>query len=401
MIIKQYIKEFEAMGLGIFVHFGIYSVIGKGEWIRHYPETNHCMYEATAKSFRPDINWAENLVSAAKNAGAKYITLTARHHDGYSLYDTQGISDFDSPIYIGRDLVREFVNACHSENILPFFYHTLVDWHMPEYNEDFPKYLRYLRSSVEKLCTNYGKIGGIWFDGTWDKPDADWEQDTMYSMIRKHQPNAMIINNTGLDAQGALGHIELDSVTFERGCPQPINMSCSPKYIASEMCQVMNGHWGFALNDLNYKSTATIISEFAQCRRYGANYLLNVGPMENGAIRTIDRGILEILGQWVQLNEEALRFPRPTVLTVAEDSQDFVLQNQNCLYLFVMDPPDFTRQTTIRTICGSFSEKYCQAVWLDSHESLPFRQSSDKIEIEITPSSYGTILPVRIIKLCA
>lgn len=399
MIKKQYIEDFENFGFGIFVHFGIYSVIGKGEWIKNCPETNHDTYESTAKNFCPNQNWASELVSAAKTAGARYITLTARHHDGFSLYNTQGISDFDAQTILGRDLVREFIDACNTQNILPFFYHTLVDWHVPEYKNDFPKYLSYLRASVEKLCTNYGKIGGLWFDGTWDKPDADWEQDALYSMIRKHQPDAMIINNTGLDAQGALGHIELDSVTFERGRPKPINLESSPKYIASEMCQVMNGHWGYAANDLDYKSTHEIITELAQCRRYGANYLLNVGPMGNGYLRTIDRGILEILGQWVKLNDEAIRTPRPSGKTVLESNEDFILEGNGSLYCFVMDSPDFTQAAIKRTILCDSAEKITHAVMLDSNQELSIIQTGSTLEITIPPTLYGTILPVRIVKL--
>ena len=116
----------------------------------------------------------------------------------------------------------------------------------------------------------------------WDKLDEDWEEDTLYGTIRKYQPEAMIINNTGLQERGKLGHIELDSVTFERGKPQPINLSDSPKYIASEMCETMGDHWGYAKDDLNFKSPATIIEETADCRRYGANMLLNIGPKGDG-----------------------------------------------------------------------------------------------------------------------
>ena len=151
------------------------------------------------------------------------------------------------------------MDACRRQDIIPFFYHTLLDWHEESYRTDFREYLKYLRKSVELLCTNYGKIGGFWFDGMWDRLEDDWEEDALYGCIRKHQPDAMIINNTGLSALGALGHIELDSVTFERGKPQPLNMDGAPKYVASEMCQVFADHWGYAKEDLNYKSPADMI----------------------------------------------------------------------------------------------------------------------------------------------
>ena len=109
------------------------------------------------------------------------MTLTTRHHDGFSLYDTCGLNpEMDTVHTCGRDLVREFVDACHKYDIIPFFYHTLLDWVVESFENDFPTYLKYLRDSVEILCTNYGKIGGLWFDGMWSKPDADWEEDALY-----------------------------------------------------------------------------------------------------------------------------------------------------------------------------------------------------------------------------
>ena len=166
MIIKQYIKDFENLGFGMFVHFGLYSVLGKGEWAK----------KLLAISDEDIINWrktfirnglGDRLVTTAKRAGCKYITLTTRHHDGYSLYDTCGLNELDAPHTCGRDLVREFVDACRRQDIIPFFYHTLLDWHEESYRTDFKEYLKYLRKSVELLCTNYGKIGGLWFDGMW------------------------------------------------------------------------------------------------------------------------------------------------------------------------------------------------------------------------------------------
>ena len=174
MIIKQYIKEFEKLGFGMFVHFGLYSMLEKGEWAKLLHQIPDEEYDALAERFTPRQDWAPELVKLAKSAGCKYITLTTRHHDGFSLFDTCGLNDFDAKhAKCGRDLVREFVDACIAEGIIPFFYHTLLDWREESYKTDFPKYLKYLRASVEILCKNYGKIGGIWFDGMWDKPDAD------------------------------------------------------------------------------------------------------------------------------------------------------------------------------------------------------------------------------------
>ena len=396
MIIHQRVKEFETFGLGMFVHFGIYSQLGKGEWIRNNMPKEE--YEPIYRTFCPKPDWAKELVAAAKGAGCRYITLTSRHHDGFSLYDTCGLSDFDAPHACGRDLIREFVDACREAEILPFFYHTLLDWHAESFDRDFPAYLRYLRDSVKLLCTNYGPIGGLWFDGKWSRPNDDWEEDALYGMIRRYQPEAILVNNTGMESRGALGNIELDSVTFERGKPQPINLEDSPRYIASEMCEVLNNHWGYASLDLSYMSMGDVIRNLAQCRRYRANLLLNVGPMGSGSLRLIDRGMLEILGIWVKLNEEALRLPAPTGIAVEGGENDFLLRHENQLYLFVDNLPQHY-DTAAKTVRFALKEKVRSACWLDSGESLSFTQEEGMVTVNAAPYAYGTNLVVRVIKM--
>ena len=198
MIVKQYVKDFENLGFGLFVHFGAYSLFERGEWVQEILKIPSEEYEKVVRTFNPDKDWAEQLVATAKTAGCKYITLTTRHHDGFSLYDTCGLNDYDAPHTCGRDLVREFVDACNAGGIIPFFYHTLFEWRTDWFEKDPVSYLPYLRDSVEILCKNYVKIGGLWFDGMWRNDKLDWEEDKLYGLIRSYQPEAMIINNTGL-----------------------------------------------------------------------------------------------------------------------------------------------------------------------------------------------------------
>ena len=285
----EYIERFKNLGFGMFVHFGLYSVAGKGEWyLACNKNADKTKYEALTSHFKITKNWAKNLVKTAKSAGCRYITLTTRHHDGFSLYDTCGLSDFDAPhSACGRDLIREFTEACRAENIVPFFYHTLLDWHNTDYKTNFPGYIDYLDKSIEILCKSYGKIGGFWFDGMWDKPNENWQEDRLYGTIRKYQPEAMIINNTGLSAQGKTGHKEIDSVTFERG--KPCFVDTTEKPIAGEMCQVLNDHWGYAKEDCNYKSVKELIENLIDCRAYGCNFLLNTGLKGNGEVNGTDK----------------------------------------------------------------------------------------------------------------
>ena len=406
MIIEKRIKEFEKLGFGMFVHFGLYSVHGKGEWaynINISPED----YPSLFDKFNPDANWAKNLVATAKKAGCKYITLTTRHHDGFSLYDTCGLNEYDAPHSpAGRDLIREFVDECNAQGIIPFFYHTLLDWHEKSYKENFPEYLKYLRASVEILCKNYGKIGGLWFDGMWDKKEENWEEDALYSLIRKYQPDAMIINNTGLSARGELGHIELDSVTFERGRPSPINLADSPKYIASEMCQIFGNYWGYAKNDFNFKSLSEIIEDFCVCRRYGANFLLNVGPMGNGQLRPLDTAMLEALGDWGEIYKEALYLPRPTKIEVEGKEKNFLLKGEGCYYFFAHDLEisaninvELSKGNANRENVFALSEKVKSVKWLDNGESLFFTQEGEKVTLINTPQLYGEHYVVRVAKI--
>ena len=406
MIIEQRIKDFEALEFGMFVHFGLYSIVGRGEWALYSCELDPVEYSKLPERFNPDPDWARELAKTAKAAGCKYITLTTRHHDGFSLYDASPISDYDAPHALaGRDLIREFVDACRAEEIIPFFYHTLVDWHEESYNGDFKKYLEYLRASVEILCTHYGKIGGLWFDGTWDKKGADWEEDALYSLIRKHQPDAMIINNTGLHARGALGHIELDSVTFERGKPQPINMGDSPKYIASEMCQVFGDHWGYSSLDYNFKSLADIIRDYCVCRRFGSNFLMNVGPMANGKLRPLDTAMLTTLGEWIDKFSEACVGTLPTKVEVAGD--DFVMQGKDAYYLFCHELPMGGNRNVALTdeqregysISLNLGKKVKSVTWLESGDSVELEATDSGVKLYPTPQPYGQSVVVRIAKI--
>ncbi|MBO5652856.1 MAG: alpha-L-fucosidase, partial [Clostridia bacterium] len=194
----KYVREFEKLGFGMFVHFGLYSQMKAGEWVKHISGIPKEEYEKLFDTFTAEDFDAKVLVRTAKEAGAKYIVLTTRHHEGFSLFDASGVSEFDAPHSpAGRDLIREYVDACNEEGIIPFFYHTTLDWHMDSFNDAFTSYLEYLRKSVEILCTRYGKIGGLWFDGNWWRPHDDWHEDDLYATIRKYQPEAIIVNNTG------------------------------------------------------------------------------------------------------------------------------------------------------------------------------------------------------------
>ncbi len=394
----QYIADFEKLGFGVFVHFGLYSILGKGEWYKDIYKIPMESYAPLIQEFKIKEDWAKELVQTAKDAGARYITLTTRHHDGFSLFDTCGLSDFDvmhSPT--GRDLIKEFVTECNAAGIKPFFYHTLLDWKRPEYKTDFPKYLQYLRDSIEVLCTNYGKIGGFWFDGWWDKRDADWEFDRLYALIRKYQPTAMIINNTGLDECGKVGHKEIDSVTFERGCPSVVD--CSEKYVAGEVCQGITDHWGYCEEDICFKSVPELLDLLADCRKFGHNLLLNTGLKGDGSVNPIEREIFRGMGKCLQANKNVFLDLEPSDITATNAD---ILTDGTYHYAVIRGVPMATNTNVARLqeskrIVLDTDKKIVSAEWLDNGKPIALHADGT---FSADPFEYGKSYYLRIAKLC-
>ncbi|RCX18799.1 alpha-L-fucosidase [Anaerobacterium chartisolvens] len=405
---SQRVKNFERMGFGMFIHFGLYSQLESGEWVMNLKNIPLSQYAKLKDTFTAEDFDAEKIVLLAKRAGMKYITMGARHHEGFSLYDTKGLSNYDSVHSpAGRDLVAEFVSACRQNSIVPFLYHTTLDWYQESYKTDFNAYLEYLRKSIEILCRNYGEIGGLWFDGNWDKPDADWRLDELYGTIRKYQPEAIIVNNTGLEARGELSHPEIDSVTFEQGRPVPLNRNGMSKYVTGEMCQTMNENWGIGKRDLNYKSTSELIENLCACRKAGANYLLNTGPTAQGSIPGIQKELMETIGDWMSLNGRAIYEGKPCMIRGGHE--DFALEGDDGkVYLFiyklhVQGHPNVTlgaNKSGPRAFYG-VHRKVSGVRWLDNNEELAFTQDTDSglFCFDATGYPYGENLVVRVAEL--
>lgn len=402
---KKYIAEFEKFGFGMFIHWGLYSQLGRGEWVFLEEKFDMNEYKKLADTFTAEGFNAEDIALCAKNAGCKYAVLTTRHHEGFSLYDTCGLNDFDvmhTPCK--RDLVREFVDACRKHDIVPFFYHTTLDWYREDYKTDFDKYLEYLNKSIEILCTNYGKIGGFWFDGNWDKPDADWKEDELYGTIRKYQPEAMIINNTGLSKRGETGNIEIDSVTFERGTPTPMDREGMPKYLAAEMCETVNDHWGIGFYDINYKSPLELIESLCLSRKVGANFLLNIGPLPQGEIDPYQRQLFNLIGRWTEKFGEAIYEGKPYSATTS--GNHFILKGDKSLYIFYMNSGVSGNENVAITDGNYFGshafdkvlDKVKSVKWMDNNEELSFIQNGDVLSVNFTAQKYGTSLCVRVAK---
>jgi len=399
------IERFEKLAYGMFIHWGLYSQLGRGEWVQNIEKIRVAEYKKLKETFTAADFDGRAIAAVARKAGMKYITLTSRHHEGFSLYDTRGLTDYDaihSPA--GRDLVADFVEGCRAEGIMPLFYHTTLDWYQESFEKDFDAYLEYLRNSVELLCTQYGEIGGLWFDGNWSKPKADWKVDDLYAMVRKHQPEAMIIDNTGLHQRGRIGHPEIDSVTFEQGRPTPMDRRGMPKYVTAEMCQTMNTHWGVAKNDFSYMSPKGIIENLCACRKVGANYLLNVGPTAEGKIPAYEAAALERAGEWVRMHAEAIYEGKPCGIEGQGD--DFGLDAGGTVYLFVHNLAVGGDENVTVEIAGAgprsftgLGRKVNSARWVDNGEKLKFKQDERSFTVRTTRFPYGTNTVVRVVKL--
>lgn len=404
------IEKFERLGYGLFLHWGLYSQLGQGEWALYHGKQAIDDYARLIEKFDAAHFDAPAIARTAKTAGMRYAVLTTRHHEGFSLYDTRGLSPFDAPHSpAGRDLVAEFATACRAEGIVPFFYHTTLDWSRKTdtcSDADFDSYLDYLHDSVEILCRHYGPVGGFWFDGNWSRPDANWREDRLYATIRRHQPETIIINNTGIHARGQTGHPEIDSITFEQGLPSAPDRRGWTKYLAGEMCETLNLHWGIGGMDFNFKSPTEIIRNLCSCRKAGANYLLNVGPTAAGAIPDYERALLGKVGQWISLHGDLIYEGRPTGIRC--QGNDFVLSNHGRFYYFAYD---VGRRGSAHVVTAGglggprqiehLPKQLTSARWLDNSEIAALVPAPDGTSVTLPCDGYdyGHDLVVRVAEL--
>lgn len=404
------IVEFERHAYGLFLHWGLYAQLGQGEWILHNaPDVTVPEYHALVETFTASDWDGREIGRFARASGMRYAVLTARHHDGFSLYDTQGLTQYDAPTAAaGRDLVRDFVSGCHAEGVEPFLYHTTLDWYWGSHTCDssaFEEYIEYLHESLEIVLSEYD-ISGIWFDGDWSRDDIDWHLDERYDLVRNYRPDAIIVNNTGIGNEGVVSHPEIDSVTFEQSEPDALDRSELDHYVAGEMCQTMNRHWGIGANDFAYNSPKDIIETLATCRGRGANYLLNVGPTAEGAIPDYENAAIRRAGEWIDFVGSSIYEGRP--IDCSCPGRDFVLETEDGLFYFVFDL-SISGHEHVTVTTGGAGPRSIQGLdrpigtarWLDTDEELTVLQTDDGslTTIDCTGYPYGTDTVVRVAEL--
>lgn len=353
---------FQDAKFGIFIHWGLYSQLAGGgernglaEWIMERKQIPISQYERLAGMFNPVRFDADEWVQQIKASGARYITITAKHHDGFALYDSQ-VSQWDvmDATPFKRDILKELKEACDRNGIKLFFYYSQLDWHHPDY---FPRgrtgnvytgrpeagvwenYLRYQDAQIAELLTQYGPIGGLWFDGWWDHENTaqrdSWRLDRTYTMIHQLQPGVMIGNNHHLEPFAGE-----DFQMFEQDLPGENEKGFNTAGISSlplEMADTMNGTWGFSLTDDASKSTRELIRRMVGAAGRNANYLMNTGPMPDGRLQPENVRTFAEIGKWMRRYGDSIYGARAG--PISPRPWGVSTQKQDRVYLHVLNWP--------------------------------------------------------------
>lgn len=308
---------FQDARFGLFIHWGVYSVLGDGEWVMNNQQIPIATYEKVPAFFNPQAFDPKAWVQLAKDAGMRYITITSKHHDGFAMWDSS-VSDYNivKRTPYGKDILKLLADECRAQGIKLFFYHSQLDWRHPDY---FPRgftggsytgrpekgnwfsYLDYMDAQLTELLTGYGELGGIWFDGMWDKKDDDWRLRKTYDLIHRLQPGALVGSN-----HHVAPYEGEDFQMFEKDLPGHNTTGFAPEQkigaLPRETCETINHSWGFNLKDDQHKSTKELIQYLVKAAGYDANFLLNVGPMPNGLIQPEHQQRLRDMGAWLKKN---------------------------------------------------------------------------------------------------
>ena len=336
---------FQDARFGLFIHWGVYSVLGKGEWVMNNDKIPVAEYEKLPARFNPVRYDPAEWVALARQAGMRYITITSKHHDGFGMWATkQSKWNIVDQTPYGKDVLKPLAEECRRQNVRLFFYHSHLDWHHTDYYPlgrtghsagrpaagDFNRYLDYMDAQLTELLTSYGDVAGIWFDGIWDRRDADWRLRRTYDLIHRLQPGALVGNNHHLAPfEGE------DFQMFEKDLPGQNTTGFSGESkigkLPLETCETINGAWGYNQTDKRFKSTRDLIHYLAKAAGNNANFLLNVGPKPDGTIQDEFVTRLKEMGAWLEKNGESIYgtrggpiTPRPWGVTTQKGARTFV-----------------------------------------------------------------------------
>ena len=345
-------RQFQDDKFGIFLHWGIYSMIAQGEWVMTNQNLNRDEYAKLASAFYPSRFNAHDWVAAFKAAGARYICITTRHHDGFSMFHTkQSPYNIVDATPFKRDIIKELADECHKQGIALHFYYSHLDWYREDYyplgntgrgtgrknHGEWSTYYKFMNDQLAELLTNYGKVRAIWFDGMWDQPkDFDWRLPEQYAHIHNLQPGCLIGNN-----HHSTPIIGEDFQMFERDLPGENTAGLSGQEVSKlplETCETMNGMWGYRINDQNYKSTKTLIQLLVKAAGRDANLLMNIGPQPNGELPATSLLRLKEMGEWLNQYGETVYGTRGGL--VAPHNWGVTTIKGNKLYVHILDLKD-------------------------------------------------------------
>jgi len=293
---EQRMQWWHEAKFGMFIHWGLYSVIGQHEWAKEMEGIPIPQYEILAKHFHPKPNAARDWARLAKAAGQRYMVMTTKHHEGFCNFSTK-LTDYNAVEQgPGRDLVREYVEAARAEGLRVGFYYSLMDWHHPDGaicktdEAARQRFVAYTHGLIRELLTNYGKIDVLWYDVDWPLTPEQWESERMNEMVFELQPDIIVNNRNGLPG---------DFSTPEQ------HIQASEVGRAWETCMTLNDSWGFNRYDDSWKSPKTIVDNLATVAKGGGNYLLNIGPEPDGSVPPASVEVLETVGKWLDTNGKA------------------------------------------------------------------------------------------------
>ncbi len=377
------IRWFVEARFGMFIHWGLYAIPARGEWVMYLERIPRSEYAKLVEKFRPDRFDADEWAEMARLAGMRYMVFTSRHHDGFSLFDSHH-SDFTSATAVGRDFVAEYAEACRRQGLKVGLYYSLLDWRWPAYwrgpkrdPEGWSKLLEYVHGQVEELMSNYGRIDVLWYDGAWPYTAEDWRSKELNEKVRKLQPHILINNRSGLPE---------DFDTPEQHVPWWKKME-KPW----ETCMTMNDSWGYHEADRNWKSVRQLIATLVQTVSLGGNLLLNVGPRANGSFppEAVER--LAEIGRWMRENGESIYGAGPCPFTTSVGS--FTAKGSKA-YVHVLRWPG--KVITVAGVGNTVSSAY----FLATGEEVRFRQEGDRVFLEnlpaVAPDPYDTVIVLEL-----
>jgi len=408
---------FRESRFGMFVHWGVYSVPagewngqkGYGEWFMQETKMPVSQYEKFADQFNPVKFDAKEWVRIAKAAGMKYIVITSKHHDGFGMYRSDLTDWCIKRTPFQRDPLKELADACKEAGIKFCLYHSIMDWHHPDWGTrrawndkatgkpDMDRYTEYMKGQLKELLTRYGPIGIVWFDGEWESPWTHERGVDLYNYCRILQPNTIINNRVGKGRAGMNGMDKGKSVG-DYGTPeQEIPATGFGPGVDWESCMTLNGHWGYNKNDQNWKSAQTLIRNLVDCSSKGGNYLLNVGPTAEGLIPDASIERLAAMGKWMKANGEAIYGTKASPFEKLEwgrCTQKKLGSDMTRLFLHVYDWPK-----NGKLVIAGLVNKPVKAFLLDGGKKLDFTTGDNSIAIAVPAESVDKDVTVVVLDI--